>query len=136
MFLGLAFLYVKEIIDYGSHDSKVRQINPFITTSFTQKSRRSKFRTKDIKSKYRTNLKINRDLHILVEKCNLNISCKNCKERWYWFSKAPLLKNIRERNKALKTLNFVPRYNDWQAAQPNLKLKKDLTAVLVKIPSK
>ena len=136
MFLGLAFLYVKEIIDYGSHDSKVRQMNPFITTSFTQKSRRSKFRTKDIKSKYRTNLKINRDLHILVEKCNLNISCKNCKERWYWFSKVPLLKNIRERNKALKTLNFVPGYNDWQAAQPNLKLKKDLTAVLVKIPSK
>ena len=136
MFLGLAFLYVKEIIDYGSHDSKVRQMNPFITTSFTQKSRRSKFRTKDIKSKYRTNLKINRDLHILVEKCNLNISCKNCKERWYWFSKAPLLKNIRERNKALKTLNFVPGYNDWQAAQSNLKLKKDLTAVLVKIPSK
>ena len=136
MFLGLAFLYVKEIIDYGSHDSKLRQMNPFITTSFTQKSRRSKFRTKDIKSKYRTNLKINRDLHILVEKCNLNISCKNCKERWYWFSKAPLLKNIRERNKALKTLNFVPGYNDWQAAQPNLKLKKDLTAVLVKIPSK
>ena len=136
MFQGLAFLYVKEIIDYGSHDSKVRQRNPFITTSFTQKSRITKFRTKDIKSKYRTNLKINRDLHFLVEKCNLNISCKNCKERLYWFSKAPLLKNIQERNVALKTLNFVPGYNDWQAAQPNLKLKRDLTAVLVKIQSK